>query len=133
MSSFRGASKTSIGHWIKAAFIAFLVFIVVIFCLELTDRIVFRPKGIFARGVQDFEKQKNNVQIMFMGQSDMQYGIIPDILNYNAYNFAASNETLLETYYKLKYYIDDMPNLRLVVLPVSLPSFSSSITLRMDI
>ena len=109
----------------RAACIAFLIIFIFIFSLELTDRILFRPKSIFARSVRDFEKQKDKIQILFLGQSDVQFDIIPGEFNYRAFNFSGSGETFLETYYKLKHYICDMPELKIVVLAVTFPSFSS--------
>ena len=111
--------------WFKAVCVAFLIVFIVVFSLELTDRVLFRPKGIFARSVRDFEKQKRAIQVLFLGQSDIQYDIIPDEFGYRAYNFAGGGESFLETYYKLKYYIRDMPELKIVVVPLALPSFSS--------
>jgi len=64
--------------WFKAVCVAFLIVFIVVFSLELTDRVLFRPKGIFARSVRDFEKQKREIQVLFLGQSDIQYDIIPD-------------------------------------------------------
>src|SRR4030066_1306040 len=92
----------------RAVYIAFIIIFIFIFSLELTDRILFRPKSIFARSVRDFEKQKSQIQILFLGQSDVQFDIIPDEFNYRAFNFSGSGETFLETYYKLKHYIRDM-------------------------
>lgn len=113
-------------YWIKEIGIAFLIFFIIIFSLELADRILFRQKSIFARSVRDFENQKSQIQILFLGQSDMQFAIIPDEFNYRAFNFAGAGENFIETYYKLKYYIHNMPELKIVVLPVNLASFSSS-------
>ena len=111
--------------WFKAVCVAFLVVFIVVFSLELADRVLFRPESIFVRGVRDFEKQKSEIKILFSGQSDIQYDIIPDEFGYRAYNFAGGGESFLETYYKLKYYINNMPKLKIVVLPLALPSFSS--------
>lgn len=111
--------------WVKAIIIAFLILFVFIFSLELTDRIAFRPKSIFARTVRDFEKQKGEVQVLFLGQSDVKYSIIPDEFGYRAYNFSSEGESFIETYYKLNHYIKDMPKLKIIVLPIGLPSFSS--------
>ncbi len=111
--------------WFKALCLAFLVILIIVLCLEVTDRIFFRPKSIFARTVSDFESRKNKIEVLFLGQSDMQFAIIPDRLNYSAYNFAAASENFIETYYKFEHYIKDMPELKIVVLPLNFQSFSS--------
>ncbi|NWG03544.1 MAG: hypothetical protein HXY44_11885 [Syntrophaceae bacterium] len=90
------------------------------------DRILFRPESVFARTVRGFEEQKDQIQILFMGQSDMKYAIIPKVMPYKTYNFAELGENYIGNYLKLKYYIDQMPNLKIVVLGISLPSFSST-------
>ncbi|MBI4839174.1 MAG: hypothetical protein HY806_08575 [Nitrospirae bacterium] len=111
--------------WFKALCLALLIILIIVLCLEAADRIFFRPKSIFARTVSDFESKKSGVEVLFLGQSDMQFAIIPDRLNYSAYNFAAASENFTETYYKLEHYIKDMPNLKIVVLPLNFQSFSS--------
>lgn len=115
-------------HVLPGTCIALLVFAGIIFCLELTDRVIFRPKSIFARSIEDFEKQKGEVQILFCGASDVKYGIVPDEFPNKTFNFAGTGENYMEIYYKLKHYIQDMPELKLVVLSVGLASFSAERT-----
>ncbi|NWG01872.1 MAG: hypothetical protein HXY44_03315 [Syntrophaceae bacterium] len=110
---------------IKGIFIAFCIFVVILLLVEVADRALFRPKSIFGRTVREFEKEKSEVQILFVGQSDMKRAVIPDIMSFKAYNFAELGESFIETYFKLKYYIDDMPRLKVIVLPLTLASFSS--------
>jgi hypothetical protein len=91
-----------------------------------TDRILFEPKSIFARTVKGFEEQKDQIQILFLGQSDIKYAIIPKAMPYKSYNLAEGGENFIATYYKLKYYIDKTPHLKIVVLPLHLASFSTT-------
>jgi hypothetical protein len=109
----------------KGIFIAFCIFIAVLLMVEVADRALFRPKSIFGRTVKDFEKEKGEIQILFLGQSDMKRAVIPEIMSFKAYNFAELGESFIETYFKFKYYIDEMPRLKVVVLPLPLDSFSS--------
>lgn len=111
---------------LKAISLVFLIIFILLLCLELTDRFAFRPKSIFAKSVMDFEKQKSEIQILFCGQSDVKYGIIPDEFDSNTFNFAGTGESFIETYYKLEHSIRDMPKLKIVVLPVTLHSFTSN-------
>lgn len=123
------SSLTSSGvanqNWFKGICMAFLIFFIIMFSIEITDRVLFRPKSIFERVVQDFEKQKGEIQILSLGQSDIQFGIVPDEFNDRTFNFAGAGESFIETYYKLKHYINDMPELKIVILSVTLPTFSS--------
>jgi len=109
----------------KGIFIAFCIFIAVLLMVEVADRALFRPKSIFGRTVKDFEREKGEIQILFLGQSDMKRAVIPEVMSFKAYNFAELGESFIETYFKFKYYIDEMPSLKVVVLPLPLGSFSS--------
>jgi len=117
---------------IKGIFIAICIFVAVLLLVEVADRALFRQKSIFGRTVKDFEKEKGEIQILFLGQSDMKRAVIPDIMSLKAYNFAELGESFIETYFKLKYYIDEMPSLKVIVLPLTLASFSSFRTNRIN-
>jgi Uri superfamily endonuclease len=127
MRNFReGMMKFDLKIVIKGVLIALCIFIVILLAARLIDRIFFRPESVFARTVKGFEEQKDQIQILFMGQSDMKYAIIPKVMPYKSYNFAEVAENYIGTYLKLKYYMDEMPRLKVVVLGLPLPSFSSS-------
>jgi len=111
---------------IKGVLIALCIYIGALLAVGFIDRIVFEPKSVFARTVKGFEAQKNQIQILFLGQSDMKYGIIPQAMPYPSYNFAESGENFVATYFKLKSYIDKTPGLKMVVLPINLTCFSTS-------
>lgn len=117
---------------VKGILIALFIFIAVLLLVEVADRALFRSKSIFGRTVKDFEKQKSEIQILFLGQSDMKRAVIPEAMPFKAYNFAELGESFIETYYKLKYYIEEMPSLKVVVLPLPLASFSSFRTDRIN-
>jgi hypothetical protein len=110
---------------IKGILIALFIYIGALLAVGLTDRILFEPKSIFARTVRGFEAQKDQIQILFLGQSDMKYAIIPKTMPYKSYNFAEGGENFIATYFKIKHYIDEMPHLKIVVLPLPLESFTT--------
>ena len=111
---------------IKGILIALCIYIAALLAVGFADRILFEPKSIFARTVKGFEKQKGQIQILFLGQSDMKYAIIPKAMPYRSYNLAEGGENFVATYYKLKYYIDEAPHLKIVVLPLNLTCFSTA-------
>ena len=111
---------------LKGVVIALCIFVAILLVARGMDRIFFRPESVFARTVKGFEEQKDRIQILFMGQSDMKYAIIPKAMPYKSYNFAEVAENYIGTYLKLKYYIHEMPRLKIVVLGLPLPSFSSA-------
>jgi hypothetical protein len=111
---------------LKGVLIAFFIFFAILLAARWVDRIFFKPESVFARTVKGFEEQKDQIQILFMGQSDMKYAVIPKAMPFKSYNFAELGEGYIGNYLKLKYYIDEMPQLKVVVLGFSLPSFSSA-------
>jgi hypothetical protein len=127
MRNFReGMMKFDLKIVIKGVLIALCIFFAILLAARLIDRIFFRPESVFARTVKGFEEQKDQIQILFMGQSEMKYAIIPKMMPYKSYNFADLGENYIGTYLKLKYYMDQMPRLKMVVLALPLPSFSSA-------
>jgi hypothetical protein len=110
----------------KGILIALCIFIAILLTARWIDRIFFRPQSVFARTVKGFEEQKDQIQILFMGQSDMKYAIISQAMPYKSYNFADLGGNYIGMYFKLKYYIDQMPRLKILVLGLPLPIFSST-------
>ena len=114
---------------LKGILIALCIYVGIILAARYIERILFRPESTFARTVKGFEAQKDQIQILFLGQSDMKYAIIPKAMPHKSYNFAELGENYIGLYLKLKHYIDEMPRLKIVVLPLPLESFASG---RMD-
>jgi hypothetical protein len=111
---------------ITGVLIALCIYFGALLAVGFVDRILFQPKSIFARTVRGFEAQKDQVQILFLGQSDMKDAIIPKLMPYKSYNFSEPGENFVATYFKLKYYIDKTPGLKIVVLPLNLNSFATA-------
>jgi len=127
MRSFReGRMRFDLKIIITGILIALCIYFSALLAVGFIDRIVFEPKSVFARTVKGFEAQKDQIQILFLGQSDMKYAIIPQAMPYPSYNFAESGENFVATYFKLKYYIDKTPGLKIVVLPLNLTCFSTT-------
>jgi hypothetical protein len=83
---------------IKGVLIALCIVVAILLAARWIDRIFFRPESVFARTVRGFEEQKDQIQILFMGQSDMKYAIIPKIIPYKSYNFADLGENYIGNY-----------------------------------
>jgi len=111
---------------IKGILVALCIFIGILLTARWIDRIYFRPESVFARTLKGFEEQKDQIQLLFMGQSDMKFAVIPKVMPVKSYNFAELGEGYIGTYLKLKRHIDEMPHLKIVVLGVSLTNFSST-------
>ncbi len=127
MRNFRGGMmKFDLKIVLKGILVALCIFFAILLAARFMDRIFFRPESVFSRTVKGFEEQKDQIQILFMGQSDMKYAIVPKAMPYKSYNFADLGENYIGTYLKLKYHIDRMPRLKIIVLGLSLPNFSST-------
>jgi hypothetical protein len=127
MRSFRDVKmKFDLTIIIRGILIAFCIYIGALLAVGFADRILFEPKNVFARTVKGFEEQKDQIQILFLGQSDMKNAIIPNAMPYRSYNLADSGENFVATYFKLKYYIDEATRLKIVVLPLPLESFATA-------
>jgi len=127
MRSFgKGTMKFDLKVIITGVLIALCIYFGALLAVGFVDRILFQPKSIFARTVRGFEAQKDQIQILFLGQSDMKDAIIPKLMPYKSYNFSEPGENFVATYLKLKYYIDKTPGLKIVVLPLNLNSFATA-------
>ncbi len=76
-----------------------------------------------------FAEIKDSVQILVVGDSHPLHAVDTRDIS-NGYNLATSGENIIQTYYRLRYYLEVEPvDLKLVILPIDLHSFSS---FRMD-
>jgi hypothetical protein len=66
-----------------------------------------------------FEEKKSETEVLILGSSHGLYGILPEDLCGAAFNLAAVNQSLYYDEALLRRCIDQMPSLKLVVLPVS--------------
>lgn len=100
--------------------------VILVGLIEITDRIAFRPHAIISRIVREFEDRLDTVEVLVLGPSDMGAAIIPSELGAPGYNLAFPGETTMETYFKLRHYIDRLPQLRMVLLPLTYGTFSAA-------
>ncbi|QFY41385.1 hypothetical protein F6R98_01060 [Candidatus Methylospira mobilis] len=64
------------------------------------------------------EKQKNDIVVLSLGSSNAYYGINPETFSCTGFNLAYNAQSM---YYDLQFvekYIDELPRLKLVVLPI---------------
>ena len=114
----------------KGVVIIFLIVGVAVAFFVISDTLLFSPKTIWARTNADFKLKQKDVQILFLGMSDMRSALIPSEFDPIAFNYGSGGENYIETYYKLKACIDDTPNLEVVILSVAMASFSSDLSNR---
>ena len=74
---------------------------------------------------RQFEKSKEEISILFLGDSHVRSAVNPEYIP-GAFNFSLDGENYIMTYYKMRYYLKDKDlDLKMVVLPIDLHSFSS--------
>lgn len=79
----------------------------------------------FQRSVHSLENKAPDIDLLFIGDSFMYYGLNPDNVRLGkclSHNFSFASETSQSSYWKTKYYIDrgKLPNLKAVVMEISL-------------
>jgi hypothetical protein len=73
---------------------------------------------------EQFDLKKNSVSILVAGDSHPQRDIDPEFLP-GSFVVATSGENITQTYYRLRYYLErEQLNIKLVILPLDLHSFS---------
>ncbi len=68
------------------------------------------------------ELQLDSIETLILGQSHTKVGLNPDLMDGWTYNLAERVQTLYFDSYLLNYYIDRMPNLKRVIVPISYQS-----------
>ena len=71
-----------------------------------------------------FYKAEKKIKVLAMGDSHVATGFDPRVFK-NAFNFSLYGENYIYNYYKLKYILQRNPQIRVIILPIDLHSFSS--------
>jgi hypothetical protein len=71
-----------------------------------------------------FHEVEKKINVLAMGDSHVATGFDPRVFK-NAFNFSLYGENYIYNYYKLKYILQRNPQVRVVILPIDLHSFSS--------
>jgi len=113
------------GRMIVQFFIFTAVFLVFnSLCNELYYQLVTSKTDI-ASVDRDFRKWAGVTDILVLGDSQPRTSVDPDILE-NSYIYAFPGENYIQTYYKLKYFLEkEGLDFKLILLPIDLHSFSS--------
>lgn len=120
MNLSTSSSKT---FWKKLALFLSL-FLILFLGIEIASRWLLKR---FVYGSQQYEQslryceaQAPRVELLFCGDSELYYGINPDLLQtpYATHNFAFPAEGIIATYFKLEYYFNQkmFPRLRFLIL-----------------
>jgi hypothetical protein len=113
------------GRMIAQFFIFTLVFLPLNYlCNELYYQLITSKTDI--AGVdRDFREWAQDIDILVLGDSEPRTSVHPDILE-NSYIYAFPGESYVQTYYKLKYFLEkEELDFKLIILQIDLQSFSS--------
>ncbi|MBU0496544.1 MAG: hypothetical protein KKC68_08305 [Candidatus Thermoplasmatota archaeon] len=102
-----------------------LVLFVVFGLLNIGYYHLILSNTVLERSYSDFLEHRENIRILFMGDSHPKRDINPALINYS-FNLADVGESYIQTYHKLSTVLNDpLVDLYTVVLPLDLHSFSS--------
>lgn len=103
--------------FIKNAVTIGIIFIILLLLLnQAYIQFVFKQKNIDKDYEQLKEINKNELQVIFMGDSHVARGINPIYIN-NSFNFAVPSETTEQTFYKTRWILKEYPNIEIFVFP----------------
>lgn len=104
------------------------VFLLIFFSINYALSRVFleRKLGDSRTGFIDkeFHQAASKVEVLAMGDSHASTGFDPRVFK-NAFNFSLYGEKYIYNYYKLKYILQRNPQIKVIILPIDLHSFST--------
>ena len=66
----------------------------------------------------------DSIIILAIGHSQLYDGFDPKVFGYKAFNLCNSSQEFIDNYYILKQLLEDMPNLKAVIMPLAYPEVS---------
>ncbi|EKD94375.1 MAG: hypothetical protein ACD_26C00086G0001 [uncultured bacterium] len=106
-------------------FCGFVIFIATETVLNKYSEYILPSEHYLKKSIDCFEKIQDEINIIFLGHSQVYYGINPAYIKlsnkYKVHNFAFVSEPIETNYYKLSYYLQKrgLKNLKLVVIDAS--------------
>lgn len=109
----------------KKGIIFLIVLIIIILILNLFYiNFVFNEKNIHRNYEQFLQTDKNNLKIIFFGDSHPARAINPKYIN-KSFNFAVPSEIYEQTFIKVKWILENYPTVDTFVIPYDYHSFNS--------
>ncbi len=112
-------------HVKRAAFFTIIFLVLSWGTSRLFDRIILHD-SLILRTERQFQAFEDPLYYLFCGTSHVKNSINPDIIP-NSFNYTYMGENYVQTYYKLKYLLENDPRIqdtRAVFLPFDMTSFS---------
>jgi len=124
--SFNKKSKYKLDS--EYVFIFLICIISFLACCEALNSNLFVKRLDAYTTLDNFFKEKNNIETVFLGSSHFYKGINTDKIGHNVFNLSFAGRNYLTLYYLLKAYIKTMPSLKRIVLEADYHNFTSYIS-----
>jgi hypothetical protein len=112
----------------KTRLLKTLLFIIIFLIINYFFSSLFLKERLYKSRTFKIDKQLhrviNSLEVLGLGDSHPASGFDPRVFK-NGFNFSFAGEKYIYNYYKLKYVIENSKDLKIVVLPVDLHSFST--------
>ena len=108
-------------------------FKIILFVLPLFPIIIFIESEYrsipndYSYKSQYIENKGNLIELLILGNSHTLTGINPDYFNRNCFNFSMNYQSINYHCFILKKYIDKLPNLQYLIIPISYPTLTKTL------
>ena len=108
---------------VRKIIIFIIIFMVIFWTInQLYINTIMNEKSLTKAQNQFSNLNKDNLISVAFGDSHVACGINPHFIN-NSFNYGSSAESYEQTYYKVKYMINNFPNVEYYILPIDYSSF----------
>lgn len=117
--------------FIKKILLFFTVISLILIIISILMKLYLMPfQDIsLAKSIHFFENEANSIEIIFLGDSQIYYGINPVCISLKKiiHNFGFASEPIQTTYWKIEYYFDKhaLKKLRLAIINLDYRNFTS--------
>ncbi|MCP4726510.1 MAG: hypothetical protein GY863_15805 [bacterium] len=130
ISSFKKSTRYNLRAVYVIVFFAALLVLGTFF--EILNRTYFLKQSKNYITLNSFEDVKEETELLFLGDSHFINGIAPGHFDDNSFVLSFGGSNYIKSYYVLKHFLPSMQNLKAVIIPLDLHSFSSFRSDRVD-
>lgn len=92
---------------------------IIILLLVIGEIVVRNLPSSYSTKHNELINQRSKINTLILGSSHSYYGLIPEVLGDSVFNLANISQSNEYDYALLKQYIDTLPNLKTIILPIS--------------
>lgn len=113
---------------IRKLLLFILILILLFSFFEIRARNMYSTETDLSCQYESFGKIKDKIEVLFLGSSHIEKAVNPQFIKRKSFNLAFSGQDFYYDDEIIKKFIDEMPNLKAVVLDLSYHSFTSERT-----